>query len=80
VLFTAGVALRSLAEAWPFEAGLRAVVALGGDTDTNAAVSGALLGTLHGLDGLPRAWLERLADRREIEREALELADVIAAR
>ena len=80
VLFTAGVALRSLAEARPFEAGLRAVVALGGDTDTNAAVSGALLGALHGLDGLPRAWLERLVDRREIEGEALELADVIAAR
>jgi ADP-ribosyl-[dinitrogen reductase] hydrolase len=77
VLFTAGVALRSLAEARPFEEGLRAVVALGGDTDTNAAVSGALLGALHGLDGLPRAWLERLADRREIEREALELVDVI---
>jgi len=77
VLFTAGVALRSLAEARPFEAGLRAVVALGGDTDTNAAVSGALLGALHGLDGLPRAWLERLVDRREIEGEALELADVI---
>jgi ADP-ribosyl-[dinitrogen reductase] hydrolase len=76
VLFTAGVALRSLAEARPFEEGLRAVVALGGDTDTNAAVSGALLGALHGLDGLPRAWLERLADRREIEREALELVDV----
>lgn len=76
VLFTTGIALRSLAEARPFEEGLRSVVALGGDTDTNAAVTGALLGALHGLEGLPRAWLDRLADRRAIEAEALELADV----
>lgn len=78
VFFTAGVALRSLAEARPFEEGLRSVVALGGDTDTNAAVTGALLGTLHGRDGLPTAWLERLADRHAIETEAFELADVAA--
>ncbi|MDP9328192.1 MAG: ADP-ribosylglycohydrolase family protein, partial [Actinomycetota bacterium] len=48
VFFTVGVALRITAEAPPFDDGLRAVVALGGDTDTNAAVTGALLGALHG--------------------------------
>ena len=36
-----------------FEEGLRHVVGLGGDTDTNAAVAGALLGALHGALGLP---------------------------
>jgi ADP-ribosyl-[dinitrogen reductase] hydrolase len=39
VFFTAGVALRLAGEARPFEQGLRSVVALGGDTDTNAAVA-----------------------------------------
>ena len=31
-------------------------VACGGDTDTNAAVCGALLGALHGVDAIPERW------------------------
>jgi ADP-ribosylglycohydrolase len=50
------------------------VVALGGDTDTNAAVTGALLGALHGTQALPPAWLDRLGDRTAIEEEARLLA------
>jgi ADP-ribosyl-[dinitrogen reductase] hydrolase len=65
--FTAGVALRTAVHAPPFEEGLRAVVAMGGDTDTNAAVAGALLGALHGRRGLPEAWLAKLAERDGIE-------------
>ena len=57
------------------EDGLRHVVSLGGDTDTNAAVTGALLGALRRPGrGFPPAWLERLlgADREvRIEAEAL---------
>lgn len=30
----------------------------GGDTDTNAAVCGALLGALYGVEGIPRCWTE----------------------
>jgi ADP-ribosyl-[dinitrogen reductase] hydrolase len=73
-LFTAGIALRVAVEAPTYEEGVRRVVALGGDTDTNAAVTGALLGALHGRGGLPPAWLERLAERPALESEALELA------
>ena len=75
-LFTAGIALQVAGEERGFEEGLRHVVGLGGDTDTNAAVAGSLLGALHGCDGLPAAWLDRLADREEIEREAERLADL----
>jgi ADP-ribosyl-[dinitrogen reductase] hydrolase len=73
-LFTAGIGLRLAAEAGDFEAGLRHVVSLGGDTDTNAAVAGALLGARHGRAALPREWVEELADREEIEAEAEALA------
>lgn len=73
-LFTAGVALRVAAESLDVEAGLREVVAYGGDTDTNAAVAGALLGARFGRSELPGAWLARLADRGPIEAEAEELA------
>ncbi len=79
-LFTAGIALRVAAERPAFEEGLRYVVGLGGDTDTNAAVSGALLGATHGTSGLPVEWLDRLQDRDAIEAEALELAELVGRR
>jgi ADP-ribosyl-[dinitrogen reductase] hydrolase len=75
-LFTAGVALRVAGEAPSVEAGLREVVAFGGDTDTNAAVAGALLGARFGRAGLPGAWLAKLADRAAIEAEAEALASI----
>jgi ADP-ribosylglycohydrolase len=78
-LFTAGIGLQVAAEGLPFEEGLRHVVSLGGDTDTNAAVTGALLGALHGREALPGAWLEKLADRRAIEAEAEALAAAATA-
>lgn len=74
-LFTAGIGLQVAAEAPGFEEGLRRVVALGGDTDTNGAVAGSLLGALHGRGALPPGWLGTLVDRDEIEREAEALAD-----
>ena len=74
VFYTAGVALRTAADAPTFEDGLRSVVGLGGDTDTNAAVTGALLGALHGREGLPDAWLGKLVDREGLEADAEALA------
>ncbi|HEV8564098.1 MAG TPA: ADP-ribosylglycohydrolase family protein, partial [Actinomycetota bacterium] len=79
VFFTAGVALRTAAHAASFEQGLLDVVALGGDTDTNAAVTGALLGAREGREALPPAWLARLADRDAIEHEAEALAGLAVA-
>jgi ADP-ribosyl-[dinitrogen reductase] hydrolase len=72
-LFTAGVGLQSLLGTGDFEAEVRRVVSLGGDTDTNAAVAGALLGALVGEEGLPDPWLDRLEDRTAIRAEALAL-------
>ena len=77
VLFTAAVALRLAGEGRDVEDGLRAAVALGGDTDTNGAVTGALLGALAGSAGLPAAWLERLAQGSAIEAEARQLASTV---
>ena len=77
--FTAGIALQVAAAGGPFEEGLRYVVSLGGDTDTNAAVTGALLGALHGRGRLPPAWLGKLVDRPAIEAEAEALAGAATA-
>jgi ADP-ribosyl-[dinitrogen reductase] hydrolase len=40
-----------------FEEALVGTVGRGGDTDTNAAIAGALLGALHGRDAIPPRWI-----------------------
>jgi ADP-ribosylglycohydrolase/fructose-1,6-bisphosphatase/inositol monophosphatase family enzyme len=50
-------AFYQLARARSFEEGLTATVNAGGDTDTNGAIAGALLGALYGRDAVPRRWI-----------------------
>jgi ADP-ribosyl-[dinitrogen reductase] hydrolase len=76
-LFTAGIALQVAGEGLDFEEGLRYVVGLGGDTDTNAAVAGALLGALHGIDSIPPGWLGMLVAGGTILEDAAALAGLI---
>lgn len=79
-LFTAGVAFQALLRDGSFEAEVRRVVSLGGDTDSNGAVAGALLGAREGLLGLPQAWLGRLRDREAITAEAEALVPLALGR
>jgi len=60
VLRTVEMAFSALANAAAFEEGLVAVVSRGGDTDTNGAVAGALLGAKHGKGQIPDRWLRPL--------------------
>jgi hypothetical protein len=46
-----------LRNAESLEEGLVATVGCGGDTDTNAAIAGALLGALHGRNAFPSRWI-----------------------
>jgi ADP-ribosyl-[dinitrogen reductase] hydrolase len=73
-LYAAASALRALLRGVAFEPALLDVVRLGGDTDTNAAVAGALIGARDGVAGLPGPWLERLRDREGITALAARLA------
>ena len=50
-----------------FERTIRALVAEGGDADTNAAVAGALLGCRLGFSKLPSAWVAQLPHRAWLE-------------
>jgi ADP-ribosyl-[dinitrogen reductase] hydrolase len=72
-LFAAAIGLQALARGRSFEYELRRVVSLGGDTDTNAAVAGALIGSAVGHGRLPAEWLARLIDARDIEHDAASL-------
>jgi len=51
-------ALYQLLHAEDLEAGVVDTVMRGGDTDTNAAVCGALLGAVYGHDAIPRQWVQ----------------------
>ena len=58
VLIAFGNALWQLIHADDFESGVVDTVMRGGDTDTNAAIAGALLGAVHGLDAIPKRWVD----------------------
>jgi ADP-ribosylglycohydrolase len=51
-------ALWQLLHAKSFEEALVDTVHRGGDTDTNAAICGALLGALYGIDAIPKRWVD----------------------
>ncbi len=56
-----------------FQHALIASVAAGGDTDTNAAVAGAVLGARYGASNIPERWLACVPQRERIERLADDL-------
>lgn len=57
-------ALWQLLNAPSLEAGVVDTVMRGGDTDTNAAICGALLGAVYGLEAIPGQWVERVLNCR----------------
>ena len=58
------------------ERGLVAIVAAGGDTDTNAGVAGGLMGARDGIRAIPARWLAQIPGTAELEQLALALAGV----
>ena len=50
-----------------FEDALAPVVSAGGDTDTNGAVAGAVLGARYGAAAIPQRWLDCLPQRERLE-------------
>jgi hypothetical protein len=50
----------------PFEAALVDTIRRGGDTDTNAAIVGALLGAVQGREAIPAQWRNRVMTCRAL--------------
>lgn len=59
-------ALWQLLHAPDFEEALVNTVMRGGDTDTNAAICGALLGAVHGVDAIPSQWRNAVLSCRPV--------------
>jgi ADP-ribosyl-[dinitrogen reductase] hydrolase len=74
-LHTLRLAKHILADTASYEHGILRTIRTGGDTDTNAAVVGALLGARYGEKGIPRDWRDaigpELRDRIEMVRMKL---------
>lgn len=66
-LKTISVALWSLWHCNSFKDGLLSVVNFGGDADTNAAVSCALLGAKYGFSNIPQYYVDNLQNKQIIE-------------
>ena len=59
-------AFYQLLHAKGFRQGVEQTILQGGDTDTNGAIAGALLGAVHGAQAVPDKWRERLLACRPI--------------
>ena len=75
-LASIAIALAAFFNAESFEQGLVWAVNLGGDTDTNGAVTGALLGARLGVAAIPERWLNALERRAELEGVGHQLASL----
>jgi ADP-ribosyl-[dinitrogen reductase] hydrolase len=73
-LASIAIALAAFFNADDFEKGVVWAVNLGGDADTNGAVTGALLGARLGAAAIPERWLAALDRREEIESTGRQLA------
>lgn len=63
-----------------FRKPLERVILAGGDTDTNGAVAGALLGAHLGMDGLPPVLVEGLRPREDLDQRLARLLGIQAGR
>jgi ADP-ribosyl-[dinitrogen reductase] hydrolase len=66
VLIALQNAFWQLLNATSLEDGVVASVRAGGDTDTNAAICGALLGAVHGCAAIPRQWQQLVLSARPL--------------
>ena len=55
----------------PVADGVVATVRAGGDTDTNAAICGALLGAVHGREAIPEQWRRMVLSCRPLRGYAM---------
>lgn len=75
-LVTLSVALWTYWHTSSFEEGLLAVVNAGGDADTNAAVSCAILGAKYGYHAIPKEYTDGLLYMEQLEKVCSDLATV----
>lgn len=64
---TLGTALYCAASSNSFQEALVKAVMMGGDTDTRAAITGAILGTVAGVEGIPAEWVKQVENTERLQ-------------
>jgi len=67
------IALHTLLTTTSYEEAILKAISLGKDTDTNAAITGALAGILYGYNSIPLHWVETLKRKEDIQLLAKDL-------
>ena len=67
------IALHTMLNSSSYEEAILKVMALGKDTDTNGAITGALAGLLYGYESIPAHWLAPLKSKESIQALAEQL-------
>lgn len=78
VLESLTLAVSAILDTRSLEEVLIDVVRIGGDTDTNGAIAGGLLGARDGIEAVPQRWREKLQFAEEFERVAGEIIEAMA--
>ena len=68
-----------LMEIYPFDELLLKVIEAGGDTDTNASMTGQIAGAWIGAGNIPKTMIELLPETTYVQQVAREFADTIVA-
>ncbi|KAH7385425.1 ADP-ribosylglycohydrolase-domain-containing protein [Phaeosphaeria sp. MPI-PUGE-AT-0046c] len=76
VLSSLKLSIAAVLDERSFEDVLVDVVCLGGDSDTNGAIAGGLLGARDGVEKIPERWLEKLQFGREFKEVAMRILEV----
>jgi ADP-ribosylglycohydrolase len=76
VLNSLKLSIAALLDLRSFEDVLVDVVRIGGDTDTNGAIAGGLLGARDGIEKIPERWLEKLQFRKEFEEVSMRIVQL----
>lgn len=75
-LVTVPAALACFLTTTSFQEAVVAAIKLGGDTDTTAAITGALAGACYGYEAIPEAWRTGVEDAERIRSLEIELLDL----
>lgn len=75
VLDSLSIAVAAVEDPRGAENVLSDIASMGGDSDTNAAIAGGLVGARDGASGLPSAWVEQLQFRDEFTEAGAQIAD-----
>lgn len=79
VVTTLMAAIYSMLHSHDYESAVLCAVNMGFDTDTNAAVTGALAGIYYGFNSIPERWLARLHGKAMLENYATSFAKAVNA-